>query len=63
MSVMKYKPKSTPRELDRKLEDTAATAAGVVETAKTAIARSKKVVQNTREALDACHSRSKRITK
>ncbi len=49
MVVKKYKPKGTPHHLQSKVESTVSEAAKAVGSAKAAIARSKKIVRDSRE--------------
>ncbi len=49
MAVQKYKPKGTPYQLARQVDSTVSQSAKVVDSAKAAIARSRKIVQTSRE--------------
>ncbi len=51
MAVKKYKPKGTPHQLQHKVEATVSQSAKVVDSAKAAIARSRKVIQSSRETV------------
>lgn len=51
MAVQKYKPKCTPRELERKVESNASQSAKVVDSAKSAIAHSRKIMETSRKTV------------
>ncbi len=55
MAVQKYKPKLTPRQVERKLASAADDTAKVVESAKAAVARSRKAMETSRQIVTRYH--------
>ncbi len=49
MTIQKYKPKGTPHQLESQVAATVSQSAKAVDSAKAAIARSRKIVQTSRE--------------
>ncbi len=61
MAVQKYKPTRTPQKVEKRLEDAIARAVNAVNAARAAVARSKKVVESSKElarSLEAAHRRT-----